>query len=99
MEYGWGACLDHVDEDDPDRTYPPVQVFEWQPPVPPTVSSATEEKAQLDALHKHVQELNETLDRHRDLKRKLELRVCVAWQRVRLCLFSKKLISFFRSFH
>ncbi|ORZ01662.1 hypothetical protein BCR43DRAFT_556274 [Syncephalastrum racemosum] len=74
MEYGWGPCLDHVDEDDPDKTYPPVHVYEWQPPAPPTVSSATEEKAQLDALRKHVQELNEALDNHRDLKRKLELR-------------------------
>ncbi|KAI8145054.1 Pleckstrin homology domain-containing protein [Fennellomyces sp. T-0311] len=83
MEYGWGSCLDCVELDENDEavswqqnTFPVVTIHEWQPPVPPSVNSAMEEAAQLDVLHKHVQKLNEELDKHRDVKRKMELRVC-----------------------
>ncbi|KAI8384416.1 uncharacterized protein BYT42DRAFT_260421 [Radiomyces spectabilis] len=65
LEYGWSAaCFDNT----------PCVIHEWQPPVPPTVSSTLEEKPQLDALHRHVKELNEELDKHRDLKPDMETR-------------------------
>ncbi|KAF7731518.1 hypothetical protein EC973_009282 [Apophysomyces ossiformis] len=63
MDYGWGACLEQSG---------PVTISEWQPPVPPMVNSAMDEASQLTALHKHVKELNEELDHHRDIKRKIE---------------------------
>ncbi|KAG0174832.1 hypothetical protein DFQ30_002455 [Apophysomyces sp. BC1015] len=65
IEYGWGTCLDQPG---------PVAISEWQPPVPPMVNSAMDEASQLAALHKHVKELNEELDQHRDIKRKMEHR-------------------------
>ncbi|KAI9469296.1 hypothetical protein BDB00DRAFT_264969 [Zychaea mexicana] len=83
MEYGWGSCLDCISVDEENEqetvswqqnTFPAVTIHEWQPSVPPSVSSAMEEAAQLDILHKHVSKLNEELDKHRDVKRKMELR-------------------------
>lgn len=67
MEYGWGHCLDESSVEN-------VLIHEWQAPVPPTMSSLLEESAQLEALHKHVQELSNELDQHRDIKPKMELR-------------------------
>lgn len=91
MEYGWGSCLDGVQEDDArPQNFPPVTIHDWQPPVPPTVSSALEEAAQLASLHKHVKELNEELDTHRDLKHKMEIRVSVnAYFLAIICMASK----------
>ncbi|KAI7850064.1 hypothetical protein BDC45DRAFT_488468 [Circinella umbellata] len=83
MEYGWGGCLNCISLDDENseqtvswqhNLFPSVTINEWQPPVPPSVGSAMEEVAQLDILHKHVTKLNEELDKHRDIKRKMELR-------------------------
>jgi hypothetical protein len=66
MEYGWGHCLEETGAE--------VTIHEWQAPVQPTMSSLLEESAQLNALHKHVQELSNELDQHRDIKPKMELR-------------------------
>ncbi|KAI9027481.1 hypothetical protein CLU79DRAFT_739389 [Phycomyces nitens] len=79
MEYGWGECLEGIGLDATGDPYYLVQsrdttVHEWQPPVPPSASSTMDEQAQLEALHRHVRELNEELDRHRDIKLKMELR-------------------------
>lgn len=76
MEYGWGPCLDVVDDETSTTPYPPVtMVHEWMPAVPPTVSSNLEEKAQLETLRRHVQQLNQDLDKHRDIKPKMQQRV------------------------
>lgn len=78
LEYGWGACLEDVQEEEDEqenKLYPPVQVQEWLPPMPPSVASYLEETAQLEVLHRHVKELNQELDKHRDIKRKMEIRV------------------------
>ncbi|KAI7874868.1 hypothetical protein K492DRAFT_174061 [Lichtheimia hyalospora FSU 10163] len=76
MEYGWGPCLDIVeDETLASNVYPPVtMVHEWMPDVPPTVNSNLEEKAQLETLRRHVQQLNQDLDKHRDIKPKMQQR-------------------------
>ncbi|KAI8359903.1 Pleckstrin homology domain-containing protein [Choanephora cucurbitarum] len=63
MDYGWN-CLE-LDSETP-------IIHEWQAPIPPTVSSLLEESAQLEALQKHVQELSEELDQHRDIKPRME---------------------------
>ncbi|OAD78812.1 hypothetical protein PHYBLDRAFT_122186, partial [Phycomyces blakesleeanus NRRL 1555(-)] len=80
MEYGWGECLDGIGLDSAgDPYYHLLQsrdttVHEWQPPVPPSGPSTMDQHAQLGALHRHVRELNEELDKHRDMKLKMELR-------------------------
>jgi hypothetical protein len=50
-----------------------ITIHEWRAPLLPTISSLLEEAAQLDALHKYVQELNNELDQHHDIKPKMEL--------------------------
>ncbi|CDH49068.1 sec7 domain containing protein [Lichtheimia corymbifera JMRC:FSU:9682] len=79
MEYGWGGCLHDVvihketDEvhvqgnDDPDA----VNIFDWKPPTPPLVSSTLEEEQQLEVLKKHLNALEQEIDDHRELKRKI----------------------------
>lgn len=84
MEYGWGGCLHDVvihketDEvhvqgnDDPDA----VNIFDWKPPTPPLVSSTLEEEQQLEVLKKHLNALEQEIDDHRELKRKILAKVC-----------------------
>ncbi|KAI8881084.1 hypothetical protein K501DRAFT_296041 [Backusella circina FSU 941] len=62
MEYGWGSCLGGGD----------YILHEWHPPAVPTISSMLEEASQLEALMKHVKALDAELDRHRELKSKME---------------------------
>lgn len=83
MEYGWGACLHDVILDldsvevsgkclgDPDS----ITVYDWRPPAPPAVSSTLDEKEQFDALRKHLVALDEEINQHRDLKRKMLVKV------------------------
>lgn len=66
MEYGWGPCLETFTEH--------VLIHEWQAPVPPMMTNLLDELAQLESLRKHVQELTNELDQHRDMKPKMELR-------------------------
>ncbi|KAI8336753.1 Pleckstrin homology domain-containing protein [Chlamydoabsidia padenii] len=78
LEYGWGACLDEIQLDDNDdnsqEVYldPSITVSQWQPPVPPMMASNSNEMTQLETLRQHVKTLNNELDRHRDLKLKME---------------------------
>ncbi|CEP17034.1 hypothetical protein [Parasitella parasitica] len=85
MEYGWGACLNDVVVDldtvrngydlkvnysstqDPDS----IVINDWMPPTATMVSSQLDEKAQYDALQKHLAELNEEINQHRDIKNKI----------------------------
>ncbi|KAI8092985.1 Pleckstrin homology domain-containing protein [Halteromyces radiatus] len=79
LEYGWGACLQGMDDDEDDKNNDAgtsFTVYQWQPPVPPLMASSLGEMAQLDALVQHIKTLNEELDRHRDLKRKMEQKFC-----------------------
>lgn len=85
MEYGWGSCLDDVildldasvdvntgqSFDDPDS----INIYEWRPPMPPSVSSTLDELDQLDALRKHLGTLSNDINEHRDLKRKMVIKV------------------------
>ncbi|KAG2212299.1 hypothetical protein INT47_001658 [Mucor saturninus] len=67
MEYGWGLCLEALAEESN------AIVHEWLAPACPTISSMLEESAQLEVLHKHVQELSAQLDQHRDVKPKMNI--------------------------
>ncbi|KAG1450116.1 hypothetical protein G6F56_008440 [Rhizopus delemar] len=82
MEYGWGHCLDDVVIDldaldltsahnfylqDPDS----VMVNEWIPPSASMVSSTLAEREQFELLSKHLRELNNEINEHRDRKNKL----------------------------
>ncbi|ORX47156.1 hypothetical protein DM01DRAFT_362337 [Hesseltinella vesiculosa] len=69
LEYGWGSDLMEDDSTDP-----PSQVYEWEPSIPPLVPSTLGELAQLEALQHHIHTLNEELDRHRDLKQRIQQR-------------------------
>ncbi|KAI8639739.1 hypothetical protein BD408DRAFT_434851 [Parasitella parasitica] len=84
-EYGWGACLNDVVVDldavrigyDQKVNYVPTEdpdsivINEWIPPTATMVSSQLDEKAQYDALQKHLAELNEEINQHRDIKNKI----------------------------
>ncbi|KAI9316006.1 hypothetical protein BX666DRAFT_2028239 [Dichotomocladium elegans] len=72
MEYGWGACL----EDDMAAALKPSvpDVYEWVPPAPPFSASSLGEKAQLEALGRHIRNINDDLDAHHEIKEKMEQR-------------------------
>ncbi|KAF1806302.1 hypothetical protein FB192DRAFT_1349775 [Mucor lusitanicus] len=83
LEYGWGNCLNDVILDldavesgekitgkyfhDPDA----VSISHWIPPAPTMVSSILDEKAQLESLQAYVNQLNEEINEHREIKRKI----------------------------
>ncbi|KAI8968939.1 hypothetical protein BDF20DRAFT_892384 [Mycotypha africana] len=67
MDYGWGNCLNTDNNNH-------IVINDWQAPEPPTNSSMLDEVNQLETLRKHVQELTQELDQHRDLKAKMEIR-------------------------
>ena len=83
MEYGWGSCLNDVILDldsleisgkyfgDPDG----VTIYDWKPPAPPTVCSTLDEQEQWDALQKHLDTLSNEINEHRELKRKILVKV------------------------
>lgn len=66
MEYGWGDCLNS-------NNYS-VMINEWEAPLPSLTGSMLDEETQLSTLLKHVQDLSTELDRHRDIKLKMETR-------------------------
>ncbi|KAI9269402.1 hypothetical protein BY458DRAFT_490196 [Sporodiniella umbellata] len=63
MEYGWGPCLE---EDEPVGT-----VHVWQAPTATMVNSRLEEGEQTRALQKTLEDLNNEINQHRDLKRQM----------------------------
>ncbi|KAK4520976.1 60S ribosomal protein L26A [Mucor velutinosus] len=83
LEYGWGSCLNDVILDldavesgdkiagkyfhDPDT----VSISHWIPPAPTMVSSILDEKAQFESLQTYVNQLNEEINEHREIKRKI----------------------------
>lgn len=87
LEYGWGSCLDDVILDldavesgekltgkyihDPDA----VNLSHWIPPAPTMVSSILDEKAQFESLQTYVDQLNEEINEHREIKRKIVVKV------------------------
>lgn len=90
MEYGWGVCLHDVILDldamrngydqkqyinsntsDPDSVY----VHDWLPPGPTMISSQLDEREQFDVLQKHLNELNNEINQHRDIKAKILIKV------------------------
>ncbi|OAD79405.1 hypothetical protein PHYBLDRAFT_107057 [Phycomyces blakesleeanus NRRL 1555(-)] len=85
MEYGWNSCLNDVFLDldtiervptgsalsDPDA----VTIYDWKPPAPPMVASPLNEKEQYDSLQKHLSTLNSDINEHRELKKKILIKV------------------------
>ncbi|KAF1799806.1 hypothetical protein FB192DRAFT_1286040 [Mucor lusitanicus] len=88
MEYGWGACLSDVVMDldaarkgydqkvnyfstqDPDS----IMINDWMPPTATMVSSQLNEKEQYEVLQKHLVDLNEEINQHRDIKSKIMIK-------------------------
>ncbi|EPB88170.1 hypothetical protein HMPREF1544_05002 [Mucor circinelloides 1006PhL] len=88
MEYGWGACLNDVIMDldaarkgydqkvnyfstqDPDS----IMINDWMPPTATMVSSQLNEKDQYEVLQKHLVDLNEEINQHRDIKSKIMIK-------------------------
>ncbi|KAI8888139.1 hypothetical protein K501DRAFT_210989 [Backusella circina FSU 941] len=83
LEYGWGHCLhdvildlDAVEDNkkvtgnyinDPDA----VHLSHWVPPAPTMVSSTLSERDHLSSLEKYLVSLNQEIDEHREIKKKL----------------------------
>lgn len=88
MEYGWGECLadvvldlDAVQNGDtqvgnsylnPDQ----AMLYEWRPPAPPLVSSTLSETEQLHSLQRQLATLTADINAHREVKKKIEVKVC-----------------------
>ncbi|KAI8365713.1 hypothetical protein BD560DRAFT_448084 [Blakeslea trispora] len=86
IEYGWGSCLDDVVLDldaiekgkkiigkyteNPDS----VNVSVWTPAAPTMIPSVLDEEAQLEALQKYVDLLNEEINDHREIKKKIQVK-------------------------
>lgn len=87
IEYGWGSCLDDVILDldavesgkkitgkyfrDPDA----VHISHWVPPTPTMVSSALDETTHYDNLQKYLGMLNQEINDHREIKKKILVKV------------------------
>ncbi|CEG72491.1 hypothetical protein RMATCC62417_08043 [Rhizopus microsporus] len=87
IEYGWGSCLDDVRVDEesvqsrgkitgtfihhPDT----VHVSTWVPPAPSMISSTLDEVTQYENLQKYLNQLNEEINEHRELKDKMLIKV------------------------
>ncbi|KAI8087116.1 hypothetical protein BDF21DRAFT_413756 [Thamnidium elegans] len=83
IEYGWGSCLEDVILDldavesgkkitgkyfrDPDA----VHISNWVPPTPTMVSSALDETTHYDNLQKYLGMLNQEINDHREIKKKI----------------------------
>ncbi|KAJ7594136.1 signal peptide peptidase-domain-containing protein [Mycena floridula] len=65
-KFGWreGAATVRGTSPWADRTF----IHDWKPPLPPTVNSAHDEEAQLDALRKHVLSMKKDLKTHNELR-------------------------------
>ncbi|KAI8641291.1 hypothetical protein BD408DRAFT_418492 [Parasitella parasitica] len=85
LEYGWGRCLEDVvlDSDaaqsegkkisagDCVHDSNNVNVSLWIPPAPTMVSSVLDERAQLESMQTYVNQLNEEINEHREIKQKI----------------------------
>jgi hypothetical protein len=87
IEYGWGSCLDDVILDldavennrkitgkyfhDPDQ----VNISHWVPPAPTMVSSVLDEESHYDNLQKYLVLLNQEINDHREIKKKILVKV------------------------
>lgn len=90
IEYGWGNCLDDVILDldavqkgkkitgnyihHPDS----VNISVWIPPAPTMISSVLDERAQFEVLQKYVNHLNNEINEHREIKRKMLVKVKIS---------------------
>ncbi|KAI9020850.1 hypothetical protein CLU79DRAFT_754052 [Phycomyces nitens] len=86
MEYGWGDCLDSVLLDldtecgmvisptQPITNEDDLVLYDWHPPVPPSVSSTLSERDQFESLKKHLAALNLEINNHHDTKTKLMIK-------------------------
>ncbi|OZJ02255.1 hypothetical protein BZG36_05033 [Bifiguratus adelaidae] len=76
MEYGWSTDLDReeglglLNAPQPDNK----QVYEWRPPVPPTIPSTLSEEEQLAALTEYVHTTGHAMDEHTTLKQRVQSR-------------------------
>lgn len=70
MEYGWSDRV--LDSDTPADS---VNLYEWTPPIPSMTVSQLDEISQLNDLRKHLDELNEELEEHCILDKKIEAKV------------------------
>lgn len=82
IEYGWGDCLndvildlDSVDHGDYIHDPDAVNISLWTPPAPSMVPSALDEKTQLLNMQKYVEQLNLEINEHREIKRKILVKV------------------------
>lgn len=87
IEYGWGSCLDDVILDldavesgkkitgkyfhDPDT----VNISHWVPPTPTMVSSVLNEVTHFENLQKYLVLLNQEINDHREIKKKVLVKV------------------------
>ena len=97
MEYGWGMCLSDVildldavenGDDNVGNSYlnpDQVVLYEWRPPAPPLVSSTLSDTEQLNSLQKQLATLTADINAHRELKKKIEVKVIYFCVRYILC--------------
>jgi hypothetical protein len=90
MDYGWGYCLNDVildldamrngldqkhyinlNNSDPDAIF----IQDWLPPTATMVSSNLDERDQYEMLQKHLKDLNNEINVHRDMKAKILIKV------------------------
>lgn len=87
IEYGWGNCLNDVILDldavekgkkvtgnyihHPDT----ANISVWIPPAPTMISSTLDEKNQFEVLQKYANQLNNEINEHREIKRKMLVKV------------------------
>jgi hypothetical protein len=53
-----------------------INLYDWSPPVPSMTLSQLDEISQLNQLRKHLDELNDEMDEHCTLDKKIESKVC-----------------------
>lgn len=87
VEYGWGNCLNDVildldslesgDRITGDYVHNPdaINISIWTPPTPSMISSTLDEKDQLESMQKYVDQLNEEINEHREIKKKILVKV------------------------
>ncbi|KAG0183590.1 hypothetical protein DFQ28_002963 [Apophysomyces sp. BC1034] len=90
MEYGWGSCLNDVilNLDAADyggaitgrclQDADTVMVYDWRAPTPPMVPSTLDESEQYNTLQKHLTSLNDEINDHRELKKKILIKASAA---------------------
>ncbi|KAG2171769.1 hypothetical protein INT43_008149, partial [Umbelopsis isabellina] len=67
MEYGWSERA--LEEDISNES---INLYDWSPPTPSMTASHLDEFSQLNQLRKHLDELNDEMDEHCTLDKKIE---------------------------